>query len=147
MKITKIIATAGVSCLLFAAPAFAQSSATKAEDYAKDKAATEVKDAVKDEAKDMVKGHDADQSPGSDPLMIKSPSEAITATEGEIAVSDDGMMLKGKEIMTKSNPQMTKKPARMDAPAAATKTVVIACPEGTTAQDDGTCMITGEYEE
>ncbi|MEP4053386.1 MAG: hypothetical protein ABJN22_14175 [Litorimonas sp.] len=147
MKITKIIAIAGVSCLLFSAPAFAQSSATKAEDYAKDKAASEAKDAVNDEAKDMIKGHDADQSPASDPLMIKSPSEAIAATEGEIAVSDDGMMLKGKDIMTESKPEMTKKPAMMDAPTTATTTVVIACPEGTTAQDDGTCMITGDEEE
>lgn len=145
MKITNIIATASVSCLLFAAPAFAQSSATKAEDYAKDKATTEVKDAAKDEAKEMVKGHDATPTQTSDPLMIKSPADVITTTEGEVAVSDDGMMLKGKEIMTESHPQMTKKPAMRDAPA--TATVVIACPEGTTAQDDGTCMITGEYEE
>ena len=145
MKITKIIATASVSCILFAAPAFAQSSATKAEDYAKDKVTTEAKKAAKEEVKDMatetskemLKPDNAMMIKG-DPLTIETSSDVITADDAEVLIEGDVTMIEADDIMTKSKMIDVNDPVT---------TVVTACPEGTTAQDDGTCMITGDFAE
>lgn len=137
MTITKIIAAATVSCALFAGPAFAQSSATKAEDYAKDKVATEAKDMAADKAPDnamMIKG---------DPLTVETPSAIIVADDAEMILEDGNTILNADKVTSKSKMEA---PNMMEAPAAVTS-VTIACPEGTTAQNDGTCMITGDYKE
>lgn len=139
MTIKPILAAAGLSLALFAAPAFAQSSATKAEDYAKEKAVEEVKekatDMAKEKAEDMVMD-EAKKMKGDHKLMIKS-------SDGDMAVGADGVEpLVDTPAM---EPEMAKEDMMM-APAPTT-TVVVSCPEGTTAQDDGTCMITGDYAE
>lgn len=139
MTLKPILAMAGLSLALFAAPAFAQSSATDAKDYAKEKAVEEVKDKASDMAKDKAEDMAMDKAKkmkGDHKLMIKS-------SDGDMAVGAEGVeTMMDKPVME----QEMAKQDMMPAPAATT-TVVVSCPEGTTAQDDGTCMITGDYEE
>ena len=141
MTFTKIIAATLLPCALMAAPAFAQSSATKAEDYAKDKAVEEVKDTAKDmateKANERVKTDNGMMIKGA-PVPMEAPAPVIIAEDAEMSLEGDTTPYKSNELIAE--------PAMMDAPAQPTL-VVIACPEGTTAQDDGTCMITGNYEE
>ena len=145
MTITKILTAALLPCALMVAPAFAQSSATKADDYAKEKAVEEVKDAAKDmvtekaakKANDMVKSDNAMMIKGA-PVMMEAPAPVIIAQDADMGLQGDTTTYKSDDIIAK--------PAMIDAPATATS-VVIACPEGTTAQNDGTCMITGDYQE
>lgn len=137
MKFTKFVTVAMVPCALIAAPAFAQSSATKAEDYAKEKAVEEVKDKAADEAKDMAMDK-AKEMKEDHTLVIKT-------SDGEMNIDSDGVKM--KDEMATPKPVM-EKTETMSAPATSEPSmVVIACPEGTTAQDDGTCMITGDYAE
>lgn len=137
MHIKPLIAAALMPCALLAAPAFAQSSATKAEDYAKDKAAKEMSekapDMVKDEAKDMARS------------VLDKATHDKAKMDKPMTAPDTSLMIKGDPVMIEAN-ETPVQPDMMDAPANVT-TVVTACPEGTTAQDDGTCMITGDYEE
>lgn len=149
----KFIVAAILPCALMATPAFAQSSATSAEDYAKEKAATEVKDAAKDMAQDAVmekaddmavdaakEMHKSDNAMmiKGDPLTIETSTAVIKAEDAEMKIDGETAIIKADKVMTK--------PTMMEPPSVTT-TVVIACPEGTTAQDNGTCMITGDYKE
>lgn len=145
MTITKYVAAAVTTVALLSTPAFAQSSATKAEDYAKEKAVKEMKDEASDMAPDEMKSavemQDAVKSEGTpmmikgDPLTIETPTAKITAEDAEMTMEEGKTSLEADEIKTESK--------MMETPAATT--VLIACPEGTTAQADGTCMITGDY--
>ncbi len=144
MKIKLTLTTAFILSGLLAAPAFAQSSATKAEDYAKENAVEEVKDKAKDMASDNMKKDMTDSDPAmmikGDPLTIETPTAIITAEDAEMTMEDGSTILEADEVTTKSKMIDTAAPA-------ATTTVTVSCPKGTTAQDDGTCMITGDYKE
>jgi len=150
-------------CVLLAGPSFAQSSATKAEDYAKDKVVEEVKDKAmtkgEDMAKDAVKdvtANEAEKMSAPADAMIKS-DPAVVETPAITPPAKDGMMIKGKEIASdhiihksgmKDAPveaAPVQEPVNITTPAPAPAIPNIACPAGTTAQPDGTCMITGDY--
>lgn len=142
MTIKTLISAAALSCALLAAPAFAQSSATDAKDYAKDKMTEKVENKAKDAV--TVKGdtviHSSDDTvviKGA-PLMIETPNQTLTVKDGKMTAKDENMMVTGSEIKTMTRaPEVTPPAAQID----------IACPFGTTAQVDGTCMITGDYRE
>lgn len=149
MNIKPMIAALGVSCALLAAPAFAQSSATKAEDYAKDKAVKEMKDQVKDKTTEMAsdKAADVKHDMKKDHTLVITTSDSIVSVNDEgttvmdkaavIAPAEDGMIIDNSKMVKEVDDDMTTTPVITE----------IACPAGTTAQSNGTCMITGEYQE
>jgi len=159
MKTKTLIGAALMSCALIATPTFAQDKMKdKAVEEVTDKAVSEgksmAKKAMKKEAKKMmtpeqgvmIKGDKVEEmadetvKASGDPLIIETPEATITAVEGEMEMKDGKTTIMAKEIMTEPKPVM------MEAPAPAPVAVEIACPSGTTAQPDGTCMITGDYE-
>jgi len=149
MQIKPILAAAALSVALCAAPAFAQSSATKAEDYAKEKAVEEVKDKASDMATEKMKMDDIkDVAPAAEGMILKADPAAVEMPKTDI-MSKDGLPKMGDEDLLDPSDIMETPEAStptLSTPAEPTL-VVIACPEGTTAQDDGTCMITGDYAE
>ncbi|WP_427451662.1 hypothetical protein [Litorimonas sp. WD9-15] len=143
MNTKHTFAAALVAAGLMAAPALAQDSLTE-------KAKTDVTDMAKDKAKSMMENEvtikadkvmnkDGKMTATGDPLTIETPEKIMVATDGVMTSGEDGVTIMGDTI------EVTEKPM-MDTAAPAT-TVNIACPEGTSAQPDGTCMITGDYAE
>lgn len=141
MNIKPMIAALGVSYALLAAPAFAQSSATKAEGYAKDKAVKEMQDKAKDMSTDVKSDAKTDHN------------LEITTSDSIVTVGDEGTVVMDKSVIiapVTNNTAMDDSKMVKDMGDAVTATPVItevACPAGTTAQDNGTCMITGDYQE
>lgn len=159
---TRFTLTATVAALTFlSTPAFAQDAP---KDVVKDKAVETVMDTATDTATDMAKDK---MSVKGDPLMIKTDDTDMRVTNGEMTVDPTvGVIITGDEIVTQPtpmpegemiekaktpwmSPEMTAEPAApapTDIPAAQGEVtqVTIACPEGTTAQPDGTCMMDAE---
>ncbi len=127
-------------------PAFAQDSMAQAADAVKDKAVDMATDKAKDTVKDMAKDK------MTDAVKSEMASDAIVDGADKMVKKDWNM---DKEMVKETGDVMTA-PAVMQKPVSApvqaipadttVETVRIACPEGTTAQDDGTCMITGDYQ-
>lgn len=75
-------------------------------------------------------------------IMLKGGSKEDAAMAIAKDRAKDSMMGKAKSLM--SAPVAA--PAPLSAPAPVVTTTVVNCPAGTTAQDNGTCMITGDYQ-
>lgn len=152
---------------LMAAPAFAQTT-----DAVKDQAVDMAKDTVKDKATDMAKDKakdmaaDAIKSETAGDVMVKGAEGVMKDKVNETAMdmAEDHAKDKAKDMAKKEMmgeptmetgdvmeaPAVIQSPVEAPLPTIATDTPVqtinIACPSGTTAQPDGTCMITGDYQ-
>ena len=158
MKLIQNLTAAALPFMLLAAPAFAQDNMAQevVTDAAKDAAKAAVKQKTKDVTEDVkvlsgdvTKMKDGTIKAKGDPLVLDTPNNVITATKGEMILTEEETKIYGKEIQTK--PKMIKAPAMQDDTnmpskmAPSPELVKIACPSGTTAQPNGTCMITGDY--
>lgn len=154
MKLIQNLTAAALPFMLLAAPAFAQDNMAQevVTDAAKDAVKQKTKD-VKEDVKvlsgDVTKMKDGTIKAKGDPLVLDTPNNVITATKGEMILTEEETKIYGKEIQTK--PKMIKAPAMRDDTnmpremVPSPELVKIACPSGTTAQPNGTCMITGDY--
>lgn len=168
MKLLKSTLVASALILGTASVSFAQSygSGTKAKEVAVDKATDMAKDKAKDMAGDkagmvdpamkagehMMKGDSA-----KDAMMKAGKSEMKDKAKsyGSGTKTEDAMMKKGDSMMKKEDAMMKDKmmhqgTIKTSAPSYGSGTPapaapVINCPTGTTAQANGTCMITGNY--
>lgn len=160
MNIKPLIAAASLSCLFVASPVFAQDSTAKTQDLVKDKVVEEVKNTATDMVTEdmaapedavIIKGDKIVNKPDGEviikgaPAMIKTPDQMIEVQDGTIAIREDTVTIEGSEIQTSPDPQPAPEPILAPVAAPAVTQIDIACPYGTTAQADGTCMITGDY--
>lgn len=151
MTTKQTLTMAVIAAGLMAAPAFAQDKMT---DTAKDEVASEAKSEAETVMKDKMdeftlkEGVEADR---------EAPEKIMTRTDGEMKVKGEITEMAAPEpILIDDAPTekvMTEKAVEtdkmMDTPVieAPITTVEIPCPEGTTAQADGTCLVTGDFEE
>ena len=130
-------AVAALAFLLCAAPAYAQDAmADKASDK---EAVMEAAEETLKSAEDMMDAAEALNAPDTTAEPVMSDDAMIN---GDATMHDGKVMAKGD--MTTSDMTAMQKPdtAPMQAPA----TTPLACPSGTTAQADGTCMVTGDWD-
>lgn len=133
-------------------PAFAQST-DAVKDKAVDMATDKAKSMAKDKVTDAVKSEMASDAlvDGAEKMAKEKMSKKDWSLEKD-AMSDkaikDKAVKETGDVMTA--PAVMQKPVETPIQAmpadTAVETVNIACPSGTTAQSDGTCMITGDYE-
>lgn len=151
MTTKQTLTMAVIAAGLMAAPAFAQDKMTNT---AKDEVASEAKSEAETVMKDKMdeftlkEGVEADR---------EAPEKIMTRTDGEMKVKGEITEMAAPEpILIDDAPTekvMTEKAVEtdkmMDTPVieALITTVEIPCPEGTTAQADGTCLVTGDFEE
>lgn len=157
--LTKLI-TGTAMCALLASPALAgphtsdkaQDAKTATEkvtgdmkDAVMDKAEGEVKGMVKDKANDMAKDH-----------MKKTkhvPATGHSDIGGKAATQEMWDKKKNWDKKTVSPTTVIREPVppvptnkpMMTAPAPQTSAQIVNCPAGTTAQPNGSCLITGDY--
>ncbi len=160
MRTTHYLTAAIAPWILLAAPVFAQDAPDTADD-------------MKAIAGEVITSEDGTAVTAGESLIIKAPQSIITPTDGDkITEGHSSAKLYPKDVTTK--PKMTQEQMKkaileqnkmqpapvQDMPAQSTPfqaspdlsapapvAVEIACPAGTTAQADGTCMITGDYQE
>lgn len=138
MRPTHILTAALIPWACLSAPAFAQDKTDKTPDKMEQ---MDIK------ADDIMTADDGTVTATGDPLILETPEQVTTATKGKMIVSDGKTVITADDITTKSKMTKDKMVTKMDETAAAPVIADIACPEGTTAQDNGTCMITGDYAE
>ncbi len=130
LKLTTLMLATGVMATgLISGPAFAQDSSTHSvEEKAKSEMSDTAKDAIEDnDTADMLDGEDLLVSDpekfglGDDALDLESPSSEITyPDEDGSSLEDETISEPGSELETATE-----------------------CPDGTTAQSNGTCKIDG----
>ena len=118
-------ASAAFLFALGAASAYAQDAQMSDPDMTKS-------EAVMDAAEETMKAAEETMEAAED-LKAQSP-DADGMVKDDMMAPDDTMM--GKQPTMETTP----------APAAPSTTVAVACPEGTEAQADGTCMVTGNWQ-
>lgn len=151
MMTKQTLTMAVIAAGLMAAPAFAQDKMT---DKAKDEIATEVKSDAETVMKDKMDEFTLKEGVEAD---MEAPEKIMTRADGEMKVKGEITEMAAPEpVLMKETPtekMMTEKAMKtdemMDTPVidAPVTTVEIPCPEGTTAQADGTCLVTGDYKE
>lgn len=151
MTTKQTLTMAVIAAGLMAAPAFAQDKMT---DTAKDEVASEAKSDAETVMKDKMDEFSLKEGVEAD---REAPEKIMTRTDGEMKVKVEITEMAAPEpILIDDAPTekvMTEKAVEtdkmMDTPVieAPITTVEIPCPEGTTAQADGTCLVTGDFEE
>lgn len=151
MTTKQTLTMAVIAAGLMAAPAFAQDKMT---DTAKDEVASEAKSDAETVMKDKMDEFSLKEGVEAD---REAPEKIMTRTDGEMKVKVEITEMAAPEpILIDDAPTekvMTEKAVEtdkmMDTPVieAPVTTVEIPCPEGTTAQADGTCLVTGDFEE
>lgn len=151
MTTKQTLTMAVIAAGLMAAPAFAQDKMT---DTAKDEVASEAKSDAETVMKDKMDEFTLQEGVEAD---REAPEKIMTRADGEMKVKGEITEMAAPEpILIDDAPTekvMTEKAVEtdkmMDTPVieAPITTVEIPCPEGTTAQADGTCLVTGDFEE
>jgi len=160
-KMTKTTLLCAAAALCFSTPAFAQygsgssyekppaSTQQTLDREARKRAKAEAKRAKK-LAKKKAKMEQAEKEKAmmakEDAMMVKGDAmmkkdDHMMAKEDVMMKKDDHMMAKG-DVMMKKGDSMMKEDAMIKT---STPSKPVNCPAGTTAQFDGTCMITGNY--
>ena len=122
-------ASAAFLFALGAASAYAQDAQMSDPDMTKS-------EAVMDAAEETMKAAEETMEAAED-LEAQSP-DADGMVKDDMMAPDAAM----DDAMMEKQPTMETAPA----PAAPSTTVAVACPEGTEAQADGTCMVTGNWQ-
>ena len=142
MNMIQKLTVAALPLMWLAAPAFAQDKRDASE------AVPDKMEQVDIKADDITTADDGTVTAIGDPVILRTPEQIITATKGKMIVTEDETEIYGDEITTKSKMVKDKIMPEMDEPTASTPVITeVACPAGTTAQDNGSCMITGDYQE
>ena len=139
MPKTTLLSAAALLFALGAGTAYAQDDMMKTDmsDGAQE-ALEETMDAAEDtmEAAETLQDEMQDGDTTTSPDMMKTPAMDDTLPSAPMT---DGGLQPGDTSMVVNDPV----PAPTPAPS---QTVTVACPSGTTAQPDGTCMITGNWQ-
>lgn len=103
---------------------------SEADSMIKKEAKKEAEKAMKKKAKSMMKNEDGSVQE-IDSIIVKDTMQKMPPAKADVMMESS----MGMEPMTDAAAPMV------------TQTINIACPAGTTAQPNGTCMITGDYKE